>query len=251
MRDRVAIVTGAGRGIGRATALALARDGARVLGVSRTASELEALAAEAHVEVLVESVATEAGRLRIVEEARRRLGPIEILVPNAGVGSTGEEPAWGASLERWREALELNLEAPFDLIRLALPDMIARGWGRIVVVASLAADSPGPGMPAYAASKAGVVGLVRSVARDSGGHGVTCNAVLPGRVRTAMAEQKTREEAAARGVSVDRIWAERAAAAPAGRLVTAEEVAETIAFLASDRASGISGEALRVALGER
>lgn len=249
MKDRVAVVTGAGRGIGRATALALAARGARVLGISRTASELESLAREAEIEVHAESIATEEGCERVVAEARRRLGPVEILVANAGIGSARERPIWEQEPAVWRETLAVNLDAPFHLARLAVPDMIERGFGRIVVVSSTAGEVGGPAMSAYCASKAGVLGLVRAVAQDVARHGITCNAVLPGWVRTAMAERSAESAAERRGITVDEVWAERAAEYPAGRVVDAEEVAAAIAFLAGEEASGISGEAVTVALG--
>ncbi|HET9214979.1 MAG TPA: SDR family NAD(P)-dependent oxidoreductase [Gaiellaceae bacterium] len=249
MTGRVALVTGAGRGIGRATALVLAARGARVMGVARSADELASLADEAPVEILAESVATEEGCARILEEARSRLGPIEILVLNAGLGSAHERVIWKQDPGLWRETMAVNLDAPFHLMRLAVPDMRERGWGRIVAVSSTAGEIGGRGESAYDASKHGVIGLVRAVAQDVAADGITCNAVLPGWVRTAMAERSAEVEAERRRISVDDVWAERAASYPAGRVVTAEEVAETIAFLASEEASGVSGEAVRVTLG--
>ena len=249
MKGRVAVVTGAGRGIGRATALALAARGERVLGVARTEAELASLADEAPVEIFAESVGTPEGCARIVEEARSRLGPIEILVNNAAIGSSGEKSIWEQERRRWDEALDVNLNGPFELTRLAVPDMIDRRYGRIVMVSSTAGEVGGPAMSAYCASKAGLLGLMRSVAYDTARHGVTCNAVLPGWVRTEMADTKARQESAARGLTVEEIWAERAAGYPAGRVLAPVEVAEVITFLASEAASGINGEALTVALG--
>lgn len=250
MKGRVAVVTGAGRGIGRATALALARRDARVLAVSRTAEELEALAREAPVDVLAESVATAAGCVRIVDEARRRLGPVEILVNNAGMGSAREHEIWKQDSAVWRESLAVNLEAPFELTRLVAAEMVERRYGRIVMVCSTASLAAGfaPGMSAYVAAKHGLLGLARAVALDVAPYGVTCNAVLPGTVRTRMAELKVAEEARDEGVTIEQAWAARAARTRAGRLVTAEEVAATIAFLVGDDASAINGVALEVAL---
>ena len=249
MEGRVAIVTGAGRGIGRATALALAGRGARVLGVSRTEGELASLAEEAPVEVLIESVATEEGCERIVAETRTRLGPVEILVLNAGIGSGHEREIWAQETSVWRETMAVNLDGPFFLCRAASADMKEGGWGRIVMVSSTSGEVGSPSTSAYTASKHGLMGLMRSVAQDLGPHGATCNAVLPGWVRTEMAERSARIEAERRGVTVDEVWAERAAAYPSNRVVTPEEIAETVAFLASEEASGINGEGVTVALG--
>jgi NAD(P)-dependent dehydrogenase (short-subunit alcohol dehydrogenase family) len=130
--------------------------------------------------------------------------------------------------------------------------MIARSWGRIVVVSStagLAAESPSDS--AYTAGKHGVVGLVRAAALDLAPHGTTCNAVCPGWVRTEMAEASARAEAERRQISSDDVWAERAAGYAAGRVVEVDEITATILFLASPQASGISGEAIRVALGNQ
>jgi NAD(P)-dependent dehydrogenase (short-subunit alcohol dehydrogenase family) len=249
VEGRVAIVTGAGRGIGRATALALAGRGARVLGVSRTEAELSSLAEEAAVDVLVESVATESGCERVVAEARRRFGPVEILVLNAGIGSGHEREIWAQETAVWRETMAVNLDGPFFLCRAASEDMKAGGWGRIVMVSSTSGEVGSPSTSAYTASKHGLMGLMRSVAQDLGPYGATCNAVLPGWVRTEMAERSARLEAERRGVTVDEVWTERAAAYPSNRVVTPEEIAETVAFLASEEASGINGEGVTVALG--
>ena len=216
-----------------------------MLGVSRTESEL----AELGLDYVAESVATPEGCERVVAEARSRLGPVEILVANAGVGSGHERPIWEQDSAVWRETMSVNLDAPFHLMRLAVADMKERRFGRIVVVSSTAGEVGGPAMSAYCASKAGVLGLVRAVAQDVARFGITCNAVLPGWVRTAMAERSAELTAERRGITVEEIWAERAAEYPGGRIPTAEEVAETIAFLASEEASGISGESITVALG--
>ena len=245
----MAIVTGAGRGIGRATALLLAARGARVLGVSRTESELASLAAEAPVEILVESVARQEGCERVVAEARSRLGPVEILVLNAGTGSAHEKRIWDQDPATWRETMAVNLDGPFFLTRLATADMTERGWGRIVMVSSTSGERGSPENSAYTASKHGLMGLMRAVAQDVGPYGVTCNAVLPGWVRTEMAERSARVEAERRGTTVDEIWAERDAGYPTGRVVTPEEIAATVAFLASEEASGINAEGITVALG--
>jgi len=127
--------------------------------------------------------------------------------------------------------------------------MIEQGYGRLVFTSSTAGQVAEYAGSAYNSSKHGLLGLMRSVSQDGGPHNVTSNAVLPGWVRTPMAEKSAAAEAAERGITTDRVWKERAALYPPGRVVAPEEVAEVIAFLASEESSGVSGEAIAVALG--
>ena len=245
-----ALVTGAGRGIGRATAELLAERGMRVLAVSRTESELADLAASHGVDYLVESVADEDGCARIAAETLRRLGHLDVLVNNAGMGSVEEDVTWLEDPAVWHRSIATNLTAPFELSRRLVPTMIERLFGRVVMVASAASLASGvaPGMPAYAASKHGLLGLTRALALELAPYGVTCNAVLPGSVRTRTAEAKVAREAAAGGMTVEEAWDARRARYRAGRFVTAREVAEVIGFLASEQAAGVNGEGVLVAL---
>jgi NAD(P)-dependent dehydrogenase (short-subunit alcohol dehydrogenase family) len=246
---RVTLITGAGRGIGRATACAFAARGERVMAVSRTEHELVDLAAETGVDYLVESVSTPEGCERIINETRSRLGPIEVLVNNAGVLSPAERPIAEESSAVWHEVFATNLHGPFELIRRAAGDMIAARSGRIVIVSSSAGEFGVAGMPAYCASRNGLLGLMRAVAQDVGGYGVTCNAVLPGWTKTEMADDLVRQTAAAGGISFEQAWEDAVAAYPAQRPVDPSEIADTIAYLASDSASAINGSAVTVALG--
>ncbi len=249
MDGRVALVTGAGRGIGRETALALHRAGARVMAVSRTASELESLAAEAPIEWSATSLETEAGCDEVVAETRRRLGPIEILVSNASIGSTYDETIFELTTDAWRRLLAINLEASFFLARAASHDMRAAGWGRIVMVASTSGLVGSPRDIGYTTSKHGVIGLMRAIAQDVGPYGITCNAICPGWVHTDMADRSAAREAEARGIGVEDVWRERDASYPRGAALSAAEIAAPIAFLCTDAASGISGQAIPVAAG--
>ena len=246
MPERVALVTGASRGIGRAIALALAASGARVMATARDA---DALASLSGVAVCVAELGDPGGCAQAVEETRRRLGPIGILVNCAGRGGWEDKPIWEQDREGWQASLAVNLDAPFELTRLAVPDMLAARWGRIVMIASTAGEVGAPAQAPYCASKHGVIGLMRSVAQDVAPFGVTCNAVLPGWVRTEMAERDAGREAAERGVDPEAVWAERAASYPSGRVVEPDEIARVVAFLAGEGASAVNGEAITVAHG--
>jgi NAD(P)-dependent dehydrogenase (short-subunit alcohol dehydrogenase family) len=219
------------------------------MAVARRDAELAQLAHEASVDYLTCDLLTEEGCAFAIDETRRRLGPIEILVNNAGLGTADEGSITETSTEGWRATMSVNLDAPFLLTREAAKDMTTRGWGRIVMVSSTAGEVGAPNMPAYCASKSGVLGLMRAVAQDLAPHGITCNAVLPGWVRTEMSERSAVAEASRRGIGTEAVWAERAALYEAGRTATAEEVAETISFLCSPESSGVSGQSITVALG--
>jgi NAD(P)-dependent dehydrogenase (short-subunit alcohol dehydrogenase family) len=248
LEGRVALVTGAGRGIGRATAVALSREGARVVGVSRSAEELASLREECGAVAVPLGLDDPAG-CRAAVDAARALGPVQILVNNAGIGSANDDAAWRIEASSWHATHAINLHAPFELARLVLPDMIDAGWGRVVSVSSTSGLFAGPDEAAYSSSKHALIGLARSLAIDAAPHGVTSNTVCPGWVRTEMAERSARAAAALRGIEPEEIWAERAAQYPEGRVLSPEEVAEVIAFLCSPRASGINGQAITVALG--
>jgi NAD(P)-dependent dehydrogenase (short-subunit alcohol dehydrogenase family) len=250
MAERVALVTGASRGIGRATALALAAAGHRVVAVARSGDLLEELAAaEPLIEALPASIDSQESCLEVIEIAHGRVGRVSILVNNAGRGGWHDRPIWEQDTDGWRASMAVNLDAPFELTRGFARDMVEDGWGRIVMISSTAGQTGAPAMSPYCASKHGVIGLMRSVAQDVAPYGITCNAILPGWVRTEMADRDAEQEGARRGMSVDEVWAERAGQNPAGRVVTPDEVAGVAAWLCSDAAAGVNGEALTVSLG--
>jgi 3-hydroxybutyrate dehydrogenase len=245
MNGRVALVTGGGRGIGREVALLLAAAQARVMIVSRTTAELQ----EVGLEYVTADLGTAAGCDQAVVETERRLGPIDILVVNHGIGSAHERLVWEQDPQVWRDTMRINLDGPFELARLTVGGMCQRRFGRLVFTSSTAGEKAERAGSAYTASKHGLIGLARAVAQDAGPFGVTSNAVLPGWVRTAMAERSAKSEADRRGISTDEVWRERAAIYPRKRVLEPIEVARVIAFLCSDEAAGVNGEAVTVALG--
>lgn len=245
MKGRVALVTGGGRGIGREAALLLAQAGAKVMNVSRSEAELRAVG----IDYVAADLGTPEGCARAVAETERRLGPIDLLVCNHGIGSAHEKLVWEQDPEVWRETMRVNLDGPFELARITVGGMCERGFGRVVFTSSTAGEKAERAGSAYTASKHGLLGLMRSIAQDAGPCGVTSNAVLPGWVKTAMADRSAETEAARRGISTEQVWRERAAIYPQNRVLEPREVAEVIVFLCGDGASGVNGEAITVALG--
>ena len=245
MNGRVTLITGGGRGIGREAALLLAAAGARVMITARTENELAAVG----VDYVVADLGTTEGCRHAVSETERRLGPIEILVVNHGLGSAHERLIWKQDPETWHEMMRINLDGPFELTRLVVGGMVERRYGRIVYTSSTAGRFAERSGSAYTASKHGLIGLMRAVAQDAGPFEVRSNAVMPGWVRTEMAERSARTEAQKRNITVEQVWQERAAGYPVGRVLTPREVADTIVYLCSDASSGINGEAITVSLG--
>ena len=245
VEGRVALVTGAGRGIGRVAADLLASRGARVMGVAGSENELQTLG----LDYVVADLGTPDGCTLAVEGTQDSLGPVASLVCNHGIGSAHERVIWEQDPRVWGETMRINLDGPFHLSRLVVRGMVERRYGRVVYTSSTAGLVAEYAGSAYTAAKHGLLGLMRAVAQDAGPHGITSNAVLPGWVRTEMAERSARADAEERGIPPEQVWEERAGLYPPGRVATPQEVAEMIAFLASEESSGVSGEAIRVALG--
>jgi NAD(P)-dependent dehydrogenase (short-subunit alcohol dehydrogenase family) len=249
LADRVALVTGGGRGIGRAIALALAREGAHVAVAARTAAELDAVAAE--VRVLgrrAVAVACDVAERSQVDDAVRRvadaLGPVAVLVNSAGVAVSAKVVDTDDAL--WERHLRVNLTGAFFASRAVLPGMLAARWGRIINVASTAARQGYPYVAAYAASKHGLLGLTRALAMEVVGDGVTVNAICPGYVASELTWESARRIQARTGRSYEEAVRSLAAFSPQKRLVEPDEVAALAVLLASDEARSVTAQSWHV-----
>lgn len=241
---RVALVTGAGRGIGRAVAVDLSTRGLRVALSARSGAELEKTAAGCRGDTLVlpADITDPSIPDQLWSAVETAWGCVDVVVANAGAGVSARVHL--TTDEDWQAMLDLNLTAPFRCIRRALPSMLDTGWGRIVVVASIAAKVGEPYLAAYTASKHGVLGLVRSTAAEVATRGVTVNAVCPGYVDTPMTDASVARIAARTGRSVDEARQLLADKQPTGRLVTTDEVAEAVWFCVSN--GGLNGQGINV-----
>jgi len=220
--SRVVVVTGGGRGIGRAVVERFAAAGERVVALGRETSD----------------VTDEAE----VTAAFERIGRVDVLVNNAGVSSSA--PLARTALDDWRAQMDVNATGAFLCTRAVLPGMLERDSGRVVTVASTAGRAGARYAAAYSASKHAAVGLMRSVAAEVAGTGVTANAVCPAFVRTDMTRRSVERIAAVTGRDEASAEAALTEAAPLGRLLEPEEVAFAVAFLAAPEAGGINGQTL-------
>ena len=249
MNKRVALVTGAGRGIGRAIAGGLASRGARVAVTARSRDQLQAVvrdiqAAGGVALAIADDLSDRAAPARIVQQVREQLGPVEILVNNAGVGSSqSPRPIVEFDDDFWELTMAVNVTAPYLLTKLALPEMISARWGRIINIASINAFVAALHGAAYTASKHALAGLTKATAKEVAGTGVTANAVCPGVTRSLMNDKRIEYDAARLGKTFAEIESE---ASPLGRRLEPEEIASLVVYLAGDEARAINGQSIRV-----
>jgi len=240
-QQRVAVITGAGTGIGAAVTRRLAADGSAVVLVGRRPGPLQEVAAQLGERALVVAAdaASADGMAGVVAAARARFGGVDTLVANAGGAGAGTaaEIADGA----WADSLRVNLTTCLVSARACLPDLIRR-QGSVVVISSIAGLAAAPESVGYVTAKHGLIGLARSMARDFGPRGVRVNTVCPGWVRTPMADEEMDQLAALRGLpDRDAAYALATAQVPLRRPAEPAEVAALVAFLASSQASAVTG----------
>lgn len=263
LKEKVALVTGAGRpgGIGAAVARRLAQDGAHVVVADICESPSDMTHAGSgtweDLSAVAEEITSRGGRglpLRaditdgeavqaMMAETKATFGRLDILVNNAGA-AIGPAPVLHMAEEAWRRTVEINATGTFLCSKYALPLMIDGGrGGRIINMSSIAAKRPRPFVSAYAASKAAVVALTQALAQEAGEHGITVNAILPGDVDTEMKQWGLQLESLVTKQPYEDVVAELEARIPLGRMATSEDVADLVAFLASDQAKFITGQA--------
>ncbi len=245
---KVALITGAGTGIGAAIAQRFVADGARICITGRRQEALDEVAHSLPAGTVI-TCAGDVTRLedaqRMVETALQFTGKLDVLVNNAAIDPGGKtvveiEP------ELWHRVLETNLTGPMYLMKVAIPHMIEAGGGSIINIASLGGLRCLPGMPAYCTSKAGLIMLTQQVALDFGPFNIRCNAVCPGGTRTAMLEKSLSPLAEALGTDLEDVFRRISAMVPLRRTATPDEIAGICSYLASDDSSFVTGAAILV-----
>jgi 3-hydroxybutyrate dehydrogenase len=249
LSGKAALVTGAASGIGRAIAEELSAHGACVLLADLNADAGQALASTLPRAIFQSADVTSRDDCRaLVERAEREWGGVDILVNNAGLQHVA--PVEEFPEERWELLIRIMLIGPFLLTRYALPNMYARGWGRIINISSIHGLVASPYKSAYVAAKHGLLGLTKTVALEAGDRGVTCNAICPSYVRTPLVERQIDDLARENHLSPDEV-VEQIMLAPAARkrLLEPAEVAAFATFLCSEAAAGITGSAQTIDCG--
>ncbi len=247
MDGKRVLVTGAGRGIGRATALAFAQEGAKVTLAARTLAQLEEVAAEIG-EDRAQSVVCDVSRpedvAACVKAAQQRWGGVDILVHCAGIAPTAK--ITHTYMELWDQVMAVNLTSSFLFTQAVLPAMIEAGWGRVIHMGSIASKSGMQYVSAYCASKHGLLGMIRASALEIARTGVTINAVCPGYVETSMTQGSIDRLAKKTGRPPEELRGHMEAVSPQKRLMEVDEIAGTVLFLASESARGINGQGVNV-----
>jgi 3-oxoacyl-[acyl-carrier protein] reductase len=250
LKDRMAVVAGASQGIGRAIALAMAAEGAHVALCARHQEGLDALTTEVRsrfgVETLAQAldVSDDAAVRSFVDAVHGKFGRIDICVPNAG--GPPAKPFLATTMEDWERAWQLNLRSAVSFSQAVLPHMQERHWGRIITLTSYTVKQPVPELVLSNTIRAGVMGLVRSLAGQFGRDGITVNNVGPGFTATDRSRSLLETRAKNQGLTVDAVQANLEKEIPIGRMATPEEVAAMFVFLASEAAASVTGQTFLV-----
>jgi 3-hydroxybutyrate dehydrogenase len=251
IKNKVALVTGGGRGIGRAIALTLGDLGANLILIGRHQLPLNAVKEQlAHKEISCLTVVLDVGQPENLEaalvEAVGRLGPVDILVNNAGIYTSGSVAQ--GDVQNWQTTIGVNLNAAFHLSRLTVPGMIAKGWGRVINISSVSGKTGEAYGAAYSASKFGLLGLTESLALEVAQFGVTVNAVCPGWVLTDMAVSQLHDPnwCALNGIDPKESLEIHRLSVPTQRFIEVHEVADLVAFLCSNQGRGITGQSINI-----
>src|SRR5882672_6846085 len=251
LQNRIALITGGGRGIGRAIALAFASEGSQVAVAARTLEQVEQVAREIADQFSTNPLAVvcDVSDVQSVERMFATVteqfgrGP-DIMVNNAGIAESA--PITKTDDALWNRHIAINLSGTFYCTRAALPPMIERGWGRVINVASIAGKTGAPYIAAYSASKHGVIGITRSVALEVATKGITVNAICPGYVDTEMTTRGIENITKKTRLSADEAMDSIKKMSPQNRIIEPEEVAALALLLASEDGRGINGQAINV-----
>lgn len=253
LKEKIAVVTGGGRGIGRVIALACAKEGADLVLASRSVETLQEtkIAVEAlgrKALVVPTDIRHEESVRNLAEQALAHFGRIDVLVNNSGIaGPTA--PLWEIAPADWEETFAVNVTGPYLCCRAFLPSMIERRSGSIIFISSMTGKRPLFGRTPYAAGKLALVGLARTLAWETGAYGIRVNVVSPGAVEGERIVRVVRNQAQAEGISIDEALRKFTSSSPLGRLVPPDDIANAVIFLASDKAASITGEDLNVSAG--
>ncbi|MGD2044891.1 MAG: 3-oxoacyl-ACP reductase family protein [Gemmatimonadota bacterium] len=253
LEGRGAVVTGGGRGIGKAIARYLAQNGASIVVSARSTNEIEAVAEELRSDgftahAVTCDVSDEESVQVMADEASSLLGQVDILVNNAGIAPSA--PVKRLTLEEWNRVQSINVTGTFLCTRAVLQGMLDRQWGRIVNIASVAGLRGSKYIAAYCASKHAQIGFTRALAAEVADQGITVNAICPGYVDTPMTEYSVVQITEKAGVTPDEALQHILATSPQGRLIRPEEIAAVAVLLCQKDGEGISGQAIAIDQGQ-